>query len=70
MNVKAVFSGYDKVAVLSNCEFGEDAAQQAYAEVLLEEIPAYLSEIISEQKNILRIAHDEIKSLRDQKVVE
>src|ERR1044071_1170529 len=31
MDVKAVFTGHDRNTVLSNCEFGEDAAQKAYA---------------------------------------
>ncbi len=68
MDVKAVFTGYDRATVLSNCEYGEDAAQSAYTQALRESIPAYLEEIIQEQQNVLLGAHDEIKSLRDQKV--
>ncbi len=65
MDVKAVFSGHDRHTVLSNCEFGEDAAQKAYKEALKESLPAYLANIISEQQTSLRTSHDEIKSLRD-----
>jgi uncharacterized protein (TIGR02284 family) len=65
MDVKAVFSGHDRHAVLSNCEFGEDAAQKAYTESLEENIPANLVDILLEQKAALRRAHDDIKSLRD-----
>lgn len=34
MDVKAVFTGKDRKATLSSCEFGEDAAQRAYATAL------------------------------------
>ncbi|GEO07762.1 PA2169 family four-helix-bundle protein [Segetibacter aerophilus] len=67
MDVKAVFSGHDRKTVLNNCEFGEDAAQKAYdAALLSEDLPAYLREMVSKQKHILKRSHDEIKSLRDQ----
>jgi len=67
MDVKAVFTGHNRHTVLSNCEFGEDAAQKAYdAALLSEELPAYLREMLSKQKHILKSSHDEIKALRDQ----
>jgi uncharacterized protein (TIGR02284 family) len=66
MDVKAVFTGHDRKAVLANCEAGEDAAQHAYRAALKdEELPAFLREIITRQKDVLKTAHDEIKSLRD-----
>lgn len=67
MDVKALFSGHDRQTVLNNCEFGEDAAQKAYATALTdEELPAYLRELLSKQKQTLKASHDEIKALRDQ----
>jgi len=67
MDVKAVFTGHDRKTVLNNCEFGEDAAQKAYnAALMSEELPAYLREMVSKQKHILKASHDEIKALRDQ----
>jgi uncharacterized protein (TIGR02284 family) len=66
MDVKAVFTGHDRKTVLNNCEAGEDAAQKAYKSALNdEELPTFLREIITRQKEILRTAHDEVKSLRD-----
>lgn len=66
MDVKAVFTGHDRKAVLSNCEAGEDAAQGAYKSALEEEhLPAFLREIITRQKELLRTAHNEVKALRD-----
>lgn len=65
MDVKAVFTGNDRKAVLENCEFGEDAAQKAYKMALEEELPANLRTLVSDQKAALRQSHDEIKRLRD-----
>ncbi len=67
MDIKAVFTGHDRKTVLNNCEFGEDAAQKAYdAALLSEDLPAYLREMVSRQKHVLKASHDEIKALRDQ----
>ncbi|WPQ60740.1 PA2169 family four-helix-bundle protein [Chitinophaga sancti] len=66
MDIKAVFTGHDRHTVLANCERGEDAAQKAYDSALEEEeLPAYLREMVSEQKQTLRRSHDKIKELRD-----
>ena len=68
MDVKAVFTGHDRHAVLENCEAGEDAAQKAYKSALnTEGIPAYIVEMISKQQTELKGAHDEVKALRDSK---
>ncbi len=68
MDVKAVFTGHDRHAVLENCEAGEDAAQKAYKSALnTEGIPAYILELITKQQQDLRGAHDEVKSMRDEK---
>ena len=67
MDLKAVFTGKDRHTILDNCEAGEDAAQKAYKSALAEEgIPHFLREIISNQKELLRESHDEIKTLRDE----
>lgn len=66
MDVKAIFTGHDRKTVLNNCEFGEDAAQKAYKMALAEEdLSSDLRSLITEQKAQLRVAHDEIKALRD-----
>ncbi|WP_221391870.1 PA2169 family four-helix-bundle protein [Dyadobacter sp. NIV53] len=67
MNIRATFSSDNRKAVLENSEAGEDAAQEAYAEALkAEELPADLQQLILSQKTILKEAHDNIKSQRDQ----
>ncbi|HEX5154636.1 MAG TPA: PA2169 family four-helix-bundle protein [Parafilimonas sp.] len=67
MDVKALFTGKDRQTILNNCEYGEDAAQKAYKDALKTDgLPAYLFALINRQKEDLKQAHDEIKSLRDQ----
>ncbi|MFD2163384.1 PA2169 family four-helix-bundle protein [Paradesertivirga mongoliensis] len=66
MDVKAVFTGHDRKAVLENCEFGEDAAQKAYDTALAaENLPSDVRALLSQQKQNLRASHDRIKLLRD-----
>ncbi len=66
MDVKAAFTGHDRTTVLSNCEFGEDAAQKAYEMALkADDLSANLRTLITEQKVSLKVSHDEIKALRD-----
>lgn len=66
MDVKATFSGKGRKAILSSCEYGEDAAQKAYEKALEnEDITRDEREIINEQKSMLKKSHDRIKRMRD-----
>lgn len=67
MDVKAIFTGKDRQAILENCEFGEDAAQKAYREALASdaEIDADTRQLITDQQAALKTAHDLIKKYRD-----
>ncbi|MBN8854668.1 MAG: aldehyde dehydrogenase [Sphingobacteriales bacterium 50-39] len=67
MDVKAVFSGHDRHTVLANCEAVEDAAQRAYRTALEHEgLPAFISDLLTQQQQTLKESHDEVKTLRDQ----
>jgi uncharacterized protein (TIGR02284 family) len=68
MDVKATFSGHDNKSTLAACEFGEDAAQKAYAKALEKDsaLPADAYDLIARQKSLLRGSHDLIKQYRDQ----
>jgi uncharacterized protein (TIGR02284 family) len=67
MDVKAVFTGENRHTVLSNCEAGEDAAQDAYKKALeTDRLPSFLRELLNSQKSTLRESHDEIRDLRNQ----
>lgn len=67
MDIKATFTGKDRLAVLENCEFGEDAAQKAYEEALSSDadMDTEVRQLITNQKSSLRTAHDLIKKYRD-----
>lgn len=67
LDLKVSWSGHDRHAILSSCEYGEDAAQKVYEKALEgEHLPEYLSRIVLEEKGELREVHDMIKRLRDQ----
>ena len=67
--LKAIFTGDSRHAILSNCEFGEDAAQKAYKKALeTEKLPAFLREMLANQQETLKVSHDEIRDLRNQYV--
>ncbi len=67
MDFKAALTGKDRKAILSSCEFGEDAAHEVYEDVMKASIglPADIMQMITSQKSALRQDHDEIKKLRD-----
>jgi uncharacterized protein (TIGR02284 family) len=67
MNVKDMFTGKDRHALLASCEYGEDAAQRAYEDALTADapLPTDIAQLITSQKASLRNAHDMIKRYRD-----
>lgn len=66
MDVKAMFSGRDRKAILGNCESGEDAAQDAYKMALnTEDLSTTIRTILVDQQAELLKAHNHIKLLRD-----
>lgn len=68
MDVKATFSGNDTKSTLAACEFGEDAAQKAYAKALEKDspLPTDIYDLIARQKTLLKGSHDLIRQYRDQ----
>lgn len=67
MDVKATFTGHSRQSVLESCEFGEDAAQNAYTEALSTdaEMGTDVRQLITDQQATLKIAHNLIKKYRD-----
>lgn len=68
MDIKDTFSGDDAKSALEACEYGEDAAQKAYAEALDDsrEFPDNIQRLIRDQKDLLRLSHDLIRNKRDE----
>jgi uncharacterized protein (TIGR02284 family) len=67
MDIKATFTGNDRQAILESCEYGEDAAQEAYDDALASdaEIPVDIRQLITDQKASLLSSHNLIKKYRD-----
>lgn len=66
MDVKAALRGKDRKAILSSCEFGEDAAKDAYDKELendSEHLSAEHRRMINAQKSLLKTDHDHVKAL-------
>ncbi|MDF2438366.1 MAG: aldehyde dehydrogenase [Bacteroidota bacterium] len=66
MDIKAALTGKDRKAIISSCEFGEDAALETYDDVLKsDELMGECRNIITRQRTNLQKSHDQIKMLRD-----
>ena len=67
MDVKSTFSSNKGESTLELCEFGEDAAQKAYAQALAtdEFLDTQTRQLIADQKADLKLSHDVIKRHRD-----
>ena len=66
MDVKSLFTGKDRQAILDTCEFGEDAAQKAYKDAEhSDDILLNIQKLITAQKLELKASHDKVKILRD-----
>ncbi|HEX8021909.1 DUF892 family protein, partial [Mucilaginibacter sp.] len=68
IDIKATFTGHDLLAVLNECERGEDAAKTAYQDALdpENELDFELTQVLQRQQQGINEGHDLIKSLRDQ----
>ena len=67
MDFKMILTGKHSAYILSYCEFGEYAAQKAYAAVLKSDsqINGAIRQLIIEQKAKLKDAYDTIKKYRN-----
>lgn len=68
IDVKAVFTGNDRTAILEEAERGEDQIKKAYKDALNTQdvvLPQDAVSLIQEQQAKVNSAHDNIKALRD-----
>lgn len=67
MDIKAAVTSNDRKAILSSCEFGEDAAKNEYKSILEKptEVPADALTVITKQNAEILKSHDQIKAMRD-----
>lgn len=68
IDIKSTFTGSDLLAILNECERGEDAAKAAYRDALdpENELSPQLVEALQRQQQGIIKGHDQIRSLRDQ----
>lgn len=65
MSLKDALAGSDPDGVLDAAEQGEDHALKEYDKALKAEISADLRTVLQRQQAAVKVAHDEVKSLRD-----
>lgn len=65
IDIKSVVTGQDEGAILNEAERGEDYAKNAYLKALESNLPSNVRAIVSQQFEAIRIAHDQVKALRD-----
>lgn len=65
VSVKSVLSGHSDLAVLEECERGEDAALGQYRKALKQELPASVRTVVERQAQGAQRNHDQVKALRD-----
>ena len=65
INLKAALTGKDQHAVLTECENGEDSAVSNYQAALQKELPVDVKQLVSQQADTIKQAHDRVRSLRD-----
>ena len=66
VNVKAAVTGRDDLAILEECERGEDVAKAAYRKALEnQDLPADIRAVVQKQYDGVVRNHDEVRNLRD-----
>jgi uncharacterized protein (TIGR02284 family) len=66
VDIKAAITGKDDVAILNECERGEDVAVKSYRNALEKDLPAAIRTIVERQYNGVLRNHDQVKALRNQ----
>lgn len=65
IDLKSALTSRDRKRVLEECERGEDYAVKAYKEALEKNLPTQLKQIVEQQYQDVKHAHDHIRTLRD-----
>ncbi|MGQ0593863.1 MAG: PA2169 family four-helix-bundle protein [Gammaproteobacteria bacterium] len=65
LDVKTAITGKEEVAVLAECERGEDMAVVAYKDALAQDLPSDVRKLIERQYQGVIANHDLVRGLRD-----
>ena len=63
--LRGALSGYSDLAMLEECERGEDAALESYTDALQNDLPPAIRTLVMTQYEGVRRNHDQIRNLRD-----
>ena len=69
LDIKSVVTGKDDHAILAEAERGEDVAKNAYESALNQSLPALAQALVEQQAVKVRMAHEDVRSLRDRQKV-
>ncbi|MVW71297.1 MULTISPECIES: PA2169 family four-helix-bundle protein [unclassified Bordetella] len=64
-NLKAAVAGRDDLAILEECERGEDVAKAQYSDALKEALPENIRAIVERQYQGVLRNHDQVRDLRN-----
>ena len=65
MNLKQAVAGRDDLAILEECERGEDVAKKDYSDALKETLPENVRAVVQKQYDGVLRNHDQIRDLRN-----
>lgn len=65
VSVRGTLSGYTDLAMLDECERGEDAALARYRNALKEDLPSDIRAVVERQTQGAQRNHDQVKALRN-----
>lgn len=64
--VKGTLAGYSDLAMLEECERGEDAAMERYRSALAEDLPSDVRIVVERQFEGVKRNHAQVRTLRDE----
>jgi uncharacterized protein (TIGR02284 family) len=65
ISIREAITGRDDMAILEECERGEDYAKAQYRKALEQELPAAAREVVQRQYQGVIANHDKVRALRD-----
>lgn len=65
VSLRAKLTGYSDLAMLEECERGEDVALAEYRNALKRDLPEHVKRVVEQQAQGAQRNHDQIKALRD-----
>lgn len=69
LDIKSAITGKDDHAIVVEAERGEDVAKTAYENALEEPLPASSQALVQRQFAKVRLAHDDVRNIRDREKV-